>query len=79
MRIKTIKEAEAVRDLIGDQNVEACRKALVDGAQVWFFRDVEEIENDSDLTKKEKKGMQKNSSGREVGLCWLGKVSSKKV
>jgi hypothetical protein len=72
MRIRTAQDAEAARDLIGDQNVEACGRALADGARVWFFQTEKEIENDSELTEQEKRECKKIL--QEEGLGYAGWV-----
>ncbi len=72
MRIRTAQDAEAARDLIGDQNVEACGRALADGVQVWFFQTEKEIENDSELTEQEKREC--NKIFQEEGLGYVGWV-----
>lgn len=72
MKIRTMEEAEAARDLIGNQNVEACGRALADNAQVWFFQTEEEIEDDPELIEKEKKECKRIL--REEGLGYAGWV-----
>ena len=56
MRIKTKEDIEGVREIIGSQNAKACERALADGAQVWVFQAETEIEDDADLSEKEKEG-----------------------
>ena len=59
MKITTIKQAVALEDLIGPENVEASRKLLTDGGELWVFQSQEELEADTELTDQEKTECQK--------------------
>ena len=54
MEIRSMKDAEDVRELIGEQNFRAAKIALDDGARLWVFKSVEELEANEDLLEKEK-------------------------
>lgn len=52
--ITTSEQLDAFTEIIGTQNVEAGRKALEDGAQIWIFQTVEEVEACQELSSSEK-------------------------
>ncbi len=54
MKIKTIAQLRKFAALIGTENVEARKKLLREGGELWIFQTPEELENNSDLSKKEK-------------------------
>lgn len=47
-------DIDSVRQIIGDQNADASVRALADGACVWVFLTVEELDTDLELSLEEK-------------------------
>lgn len=70
MKITSIEQAVKLEELIGHENVEASRKLLADGGQLWIFQSKEELENDHELTQQEKSECQKRFS--ETEGKWAG-------
>ena len=54
MRIKSVEQAETLRSIIGDENVEACGRALADRAKVWVFQTEAEAQTEQELTEEER-------------------------
>ena len=73
MKIETVEQIEGLREIIGDQNAEANKRALADGAKLWVVRSLEELEKQSELTEKEKEYCR--TTLKELG--WAGIVRSR--
>lgn len=72
--IRTPEQAEQLRALIGNENVEATKRALADGALVWVFRTEAEIDACSALHPEEKQTCYANlrsTDGRFAGFFRL--------
>jgi hypothetical protein len=59
MKITTVEQLVELENLISSQNVEAGKKLLADGGEMWVFRSVEELEADKELTSREKEECKK--------------------
>lgn len=59
MEIKSMEDLEKVRQLIGEQNFNATKRALNDGARFRVFKSPGELEANENLLPKEKEACQK--------------------
>lgn len=55
MKLTAETNLQELVSMIGEQNVNASHRALLDGAEVFLFFSPEEVMNDTSLTDKEKK------------------------
>ena len=69
MKIRSPEQLDGLLDVIGEQNIEGCRKALKDQVMIWVFQGVNEVEAESELTEKEKKFCLSRFAGGET---WAG-------
>lgn len=70
--LKILKDAEAWRSTIGEQNYRACLRALEDGARVWVFTSLQEIEENRDLSDEEKEGARRVLETENLGYAgWI--------
>ena len=76
-RLTSAEDAEAWRDIVGEQNFQACVRALEDGASIWTFMSVEEIDGCTEIDEEEKKSarnrLEQNSEGSTIPFAGLVK------
>lgn len=54
MRILQVDQVDEITDLIGEACALAVKERLANGTKVWFFRTVEEVEADAEISGEQK-------------------------
>lgn len=58
--LTTAEDVQSWRDIVGEQNFQACLRAIADGAQLWAFSSDEEIDACEGLSESEKATVRRN-------------------
>ncbi|MBI5135031.1 hypothetical protein HZA86_02245 [Candidatus Uhrbacteria bacterium] len=71
MKIRSLRDIERVRSIIGDENADAATKAHRDGCQQWIFTSQDEVDRSRSLNSAEREFCRKRFSDGEpyAGIC----------
>lgn len=71
MKIDDLFGLACYADIIGKENIQASRKLLADGGEMWVFQSLEELEIDQEIEPEGKKWCKERFAAGETWAGWF--------